>query len=158
MEHIKMYCEILFQSINYSPPYWCQSSEVLVILYVVFVASELHHDTIFYSIFSARSNIKIKYYKDFKNLKPVSRKHLKKGFGLLQQIYISSFSLYTPYPHRILNSFHEHEASMQSKNSKQAIVCSESVYYKKYVKFPITNDTGSLKSKRHFLKMYTFFL
>lgn len=55
------------------------NSEVMVILYVLFVVTELHFD----SIFLPKNNIKLKNYKDFKNLKPLSLKVSNKALTIL---------------------------------------------------------------------------
>ena len=59
------------------------------------------------SIFLSNNNIKlkIKNYKDFKNLKPLSIS-LKKGFGFIKVDIYFNFSLHTPY-FKYLNIFHE---------------------------------------------------
>ena len=77
-----------------------EETEVSMVLYVVFVATELHSDSIFLQNFSSSNNIKIKNY-------PLSLKVSRKALALLKQIYLSAFSLHTPYPHRNLNTFHE---------------------------------------------------
>ena len=60
------------------------NSETFVIIYVLFVATELYFD----NIFLPNSNIKIKNYKDFKNSKPLSLNVSKKVLAILKQIYI----------------------------------------------------------------------
>ena len=79
--------------------------------------------------------MKIKNYKDFKNIKPLSLKVSRKALAILKQIYISTFSLHSPYSH-----------SHTQKTENRLKVCPKSIHQKKYVKFQTTQKTGKVKS------------
>ena len=95
-----------------------KETEVSVIFHAVFIATELHSDTISFWHFFAYQQNKIKNY-------PLSLK-------------ISIFSLRTPYRQRNL------KYSKKTKNRFK--VCSEKVYHEKYVKFPIADKTEKLSN------------
>ena len=58
-------------------------------------------------IFLPNNNMKIKNYKDFKNLKPFLNKILKKGFGLINVGIHFNFLLTCSLPSQELKNFHE---------------------------------------------------
>ena len=110
--------------------FWISKSEVegnpkvLENFHVVFAATQLHPDTLFFSHFLIFSqswqpckNKKLQRFQKFQTCKPLSLKISGEALAILKQIHISTFSLHTPYPHWNLNIFHK--AAICSINRNQ---------------------------------------
>ena len=107
-------------------------SEVSVIFYAVFIATELHSDTISFLAYFCLARKKIRNF-------PPSPKISRKGLVLLKEIYTHfSFLLTYPLPSK--------EFKIVKKTKNRFELCSEKVYHEKYVKFPITDKTNKLSS------------
>ena len=107
-------------------------SEVSVIFHAVFIATELHSDTIFSWHFFAYQQNKVKNY-------PLSQKISRKGLFLLKEIY-------THFNFLLTHSLPSKEFKILKKTKNRFKLCSEKVYHEKYVKFLIADKTEKLSN------------
>ena len=109
-----------------------KETEVSVIFHAVFIATELHSDTIFSWHFFAYQQNKIKNY-------PLSQKVSRKGLFLLKEIY-------THFNFLLKHCLPSKEFKILKKTKNRFKVCSEKIYHEKYVKFLIVDKTEKLSN------------